>query len=136
MLQTKSMSGTWKLVSLQFEDADTKQRRDMYGPKPQGYLILTEAGRMMALLTSNERTPAHDEAALFKSMMAYTGNYRLDNDKLVIQVDVAWHPGWIGSEQIRFFQLDGDLLSIASAVQSHPMFPGQTGRGVMVWQRV
>jgi hypothetical protein len=32
--------GTWRLISIQFELADTGERFDLYGPHPLGFLIL------------------------------------------------------------------------------------------------
>lgn len=131
--------GTWQIVSVQVEFADTGERRDMYGPNPSGFLILTENGRLMAILTSaNRAAPTNDgeRAALFESMMAYSGKFRIEGeDKFITAVDLAWHPAWSGTEQTRFFKLDGDTLSITTAPQIHPLFPERVGRGVLVWQR-
>lgn len=49
--------GTWKLQSVQFEFADTGEAVDVYGSNPDGYLILTAEGRMVAILTSGDRRP-------------------------------------------------------------------------------
>lgn len=66
-------------------------------------------------------------------MIAYSGLCRVEGeDKLIIQVDTAWHPAWVGTEQRRFFRLDRDVLSIATAWQTHPSFPGRTARGVLM----
>jgi ABC-type Fe3+ transport system substrate-binding protein len=45
---------------------------------------------------------------------AYTGMYRLEGDKWLTKVDVAWNPEWVGTEQTRFFKLDGDRLHVTS----------------------
>jgi hypothetical protein len=130
--------GIWKLQLIQFEFADTGESVDVYGPNPSGYLILTEA-RMMAIVTRSDRMPPKEDAdgaALFKTMMAYTGTYRVEgDDKFITDVDLAWHPAWNGTQQARFFKVDGDALSITTAQQNHPMFPGRTGRGVITWKR-
>ena len=76
------------------------------------------------------------EAALFKSMMAYSGPFRIaGDDQFISEVEVSWHPGWIGTEQARTFTVDGDVLSITTAEVLHPMFPGRRGRGVLKWRR-
>ena len=93
----------------------------------------------MAILTRSDRAPPKEDAdgaALFKSMMAYTGNFRIEGkDKFITDVDLAWHPGWNGTEQTRFFKVEGDTLSITTAQQTHPMFPGRMGRGIITWIR-
>lgn len=130
--------GAWQLLSIQFELADTGECVDMYGPNPSGFLILTDGGRMIGIVTSADRVPpkdAADRTALFDSMMAYSGKYRVEGeDKFITVVDIAWHPAWNG-EQVRFFKLDGDILSITTARQTHPLFPGRMGRGVLRWRR-
>ena len=98
--------GVWKLLSIQVEFADTGERADVYGPKAVGYLILTESERMMVLVTAGDRTPPQsqgDAAALFDTMMTYTGPCRIEGDKFITNVDVAWHPSWTGTYQPRFF---------------------------------
>jgi hypothetical protein len=69
-------------------------------------------------------------------MMAYSGPFRIEGeDQFITKIEVSWHPGWVGTEQARTFVVDGDILSITTAETSHPMFPGQTGRGVLKWQK-
>ena len=134
-----ALVGSWKLRLAQVEMAETGQRSDLYGPKPIGRAILADNGYVMFIITAGGRpvpTTESDSAGLFKSMMAYTGRYRIeDGDKLITTVDVSWHPGWIGSEQVRFFKLDGDVRSIRSALGTHPNFPGREVYGVLEWQR-
>ena len=128
--------GTWKLVSFQYEDEGTNERRDAYDEHPSGYIIITPDGRIMTLLTASDRELDASAGALFDRMMAYSGRYRLEgNDRLVVDVDVAWYPTWVGTEQTRFFKLDGETLSIISAPVEHPAFPGRRIRGVIVWRR-
>lgn len=132
------MTGTWRLTSICFEFADTGERVDMYGANPLGFLVLTEDGRFIGLVTAANRALPQteaDSAALFRSMMAYTGEYRIDGDRFITNVDVAWHPAWNGTEQTRFFTLSGDTLSITTPQQTHPLFPDRVGRGVLGWRR-
>jgi len=48
-----------------------------------------------------------DRADLLKSMVAYTGMYRIEGDKWITKVDVSGNPAWVGTEQARFFRFDG-----------------------------
>ncbi len=129
--------GTWKLLSIQFANSATGERRDMYGPDPQGYIVMTPDNRMMTVITSGDRTAAggDSDGALFGSMMAYCGPFRIEGNVFITQVEVAWHPSWVGTEQGRTFSIEDDILSITSAEVAHPMFPGQPGRGIIRWQR-
>jgi hypothetical protein len=130
-----SLVGTWKLVSVKFELTDTGESIDMYGPEPLGYFILTAEGRLIVIETVRDRQPPQnddDNAALFKSMLAYSGHCRvLDDNRFVTDVDVAWHPAWMNTEQTRAFEIDDDLLSVSTVGMVHPNFPGRTGQAVV-----
>ena len=82
MEQDKSqLIGSWQLLSAQLEMADTKERFDLLGPSPVGRTIFTRNGRMATILTASGRTAAVDvpsTAALFGSMMAYSGTFRFE----------------------------------------------------------
>jgi hypothetical protein len=135
-----SLVGTWQLVSVKFELTDTGESMDMYGPEPLGYFILTAEGRLMVIETVRDRQPPQndaDNASLFKSMLAYSGHCRvLDDNRFVTNVDVAWHPAWMNTEQTRAFEIDGDLLSVSTVGMVHPNFPGRTGQAVVRWRRI
>jgi Lipocalin-like domain len=136
----ENLFGVWKLISLQFALNDTGEHRDMYGADPLGYIFITPDQRMMTIVTSRGRKPSDSEsgdADLFKSMMAYSGPFRIEGlDQFVTKVEVAWHPGWVGTDQARTFSIEDDILSITTAETLHPMFPGQKGRGIVKWQRI
>jgi hypothetical protein len=68
--------GTWKLVSVLYEDAQTKERTPVLGAHPRGIQIATPEGRWLALVTAEGRkVPQNDaeRAAALRSMIAYTG---------------------------------------------------------------
>ncbi len=85
------------------------------GNQPTGYVIFTPEGRLSFMLSAEMRKPAsnaEERSALLSSMIAYTGIYRLESDRWITQVDVAWNPEWVGTEQTRFFAIDGDVLTV------------------------
>jgi hypothetical protein len=61
--------------------------------------------------------------------------FRVERGRVVIKLDVTWHPGWEGSEQERSFALEGDRLTLATPVQSHPSMPGRRHRATFTWTR-
>jgi Lipocalin-like domain len=129
--------GNWKLISLYTEDAQSKQRVNPYGELPKGHAVIT-ADRLFALVAADRRKPpqtSDEEAAAFRSMIAYTGKYRVENDKFITTVDLAWNEAWVGTEQVRFFRVDGDKLSIITAPMPNPNKPDGTMIGTVVWER-
>jgi hypothetical protein len=131
--------GTWKLIACDIEHQDSGAREPYFGAAPpSGYLILTPEGRMMALLVSGGRGPGQTDekqAALFRTMIAYTGCYRLESDQLITTVDVSWNEEWTGTEQARFYTLDGDRLHIMTAWMPNPIHPERIVRGILSWKR-
>jgi len=135
----QQLLGVWKLESHHLESR-TGERKNIFGEKPNGYLIFTPQKRMMALHTAEQRKkPDTDEDCIgaFRSMAAYSGIYRVEGDKWNTKVDVAWNETWIGSDQIRFFKLEGDTLTVITMWLPNPHEPGNPEtRGVLVWSRV
>jgi hypothetical protein len=126
--------GTWKLVSFQFESEGTDERFDAYDEHPQGFAIFTET-RVLFLLTAGDRFPTDPAGELFERMYAYSGRYQMQADRIITTVDIAWHPSWIGTEQTRYFEHDGDALSLTSDFIDFPKFPGRRVRGTAIWRR-
>lgn len=67
-----------------------------------------------------------ERAALHKSMLAYSGKYRIEGDDFVTVVEVSWNEEWNGTEQRRHFRIEGDKLFIESAPAPSIVFPGKT----------
>jgi hypothetical protein len=120
--------GNWRLVSWVQEFQDGGEPRPEYGKYPIGYIIFTPEGRMMALIEGEGRKgPSNDQerAALLRSMIAYSGKYSLDGDKWTTRVDAAWHPDRRGSDQVRYFKVEGDKLTVTTPFMPSPNFGGR-----------
>lgn len=109
------LHGVWKLVSYEAEIRATGQKEPVLGQDPTGYVIFTPEGRVFLVLTGEGRKAAktvQERADLLSSLVAYTGTYRLEADKWIASVEVAWNPEWVGTEQTRFFGVDGERLQV------------------------
>lgn len=134
-MSESELIGLWTLVEAKREYVDTSEVVDLYGPDPAGYLLLAPGGRMMALITASARSASGDAAGLFGELMAYSGTYRVEGNRWVTDVDVAWHPDWIGTQQEREFRIVDGELHIRAMAQEHPSRPGRVGRGLLRWRR-
>lgn len=135
---TDKLAGTWTLVSFVMVDEDTGAREALYGTHPNGRLILDADGRMMAIVTAEDRKAPHDDgerADAFKSMLAYSGVYEVDGDHFTTAVEVAWNEAWVGTKQRRAFRLQGDKLTIVSVPQPAVNFGNRMMHGELVWSR-
>jgi hypothetical protein len=136
---TSRIVGTWKLVSVMYEDAITKEKTPVLGAHPRGYQIATAKGRWLALVTGEGRpVPKTDEerAQALRTMISYTGRYRVEDGKVITKVEAAWNEAWVGGEQIRFIRFEGDdLLHIESPPMPHPNVNNKTVKVIVSWQR-
>ena len=132
----EALVGNWKLVSWQVVTGPEAQ--DLFGAHPKGYLILTREGRAVALTTAEDRKGGEgnaERAALHKSMLAYTGRYRIEGSDFITTVDVSWNESWNGSEQRRHYRVEGDKLFIDSEPAPSITSPGKTDFRRLVWER-
>jgi Lipocalin-like domain len=134
--------GTWKLKSYVREVAATGERYNERGEHPNGYLSYAPDGRMYAIITWENRVtpqdvvPTNDERIkLFSTMISYAGTYTFDAEKVVHHVDISWNQNWTGTDQVRFYKLDGDTLTITSALAKN-FTDGREGRSILVWERL
>jgi hypothetical protein len=136
--EDKLIVGVWKLVSVMYEDQETKTKTPIMGDHPRGYQIATPDGRWLAISTPADRkVPATDDerAQAFRTMIAYSGQYRVEGNRITTKVDVAWNESWVGGEQIRIIRFEDDKLFIESPPMPHPNMYGKTVRVIVVWQR-
>jgi hypothetical protein len=118
--------GIWKLVSYEVEVQATGEKIPVMGQNPTGYVIFTPEGRVAFVLTGEGRKAAkttEDRAELLNTLVAYTGMYRVEGDKWITKVEVAWNPEWVGTEQTRSFTVDGDRLQVVTPWRIMPNWP-------------
>jgi hypothetical protein len=142
MPDTAALLGTWKMISWKREIIATGEKVDALGPDPVGYINYGPDGRFYALVVSKDRPrpaalpPSEGEKLkLFSSMLAYAGTYSVDDEKAVHHVDASWNQAWTGTEQVRFYKLEGDRLTISGAPATDP-HTGQEGIHRIEFQRV
>jgi hypothetical protein len=134
----KQIVGLWTLVSVVYEDQATKERTPVLGEKPRGRQIATADGRWLALVTAEGRpVPKTDEqrAQALRTMISYSGRYRVENGRVITKVEIAWNEAWVGGEQIRFIRFEGDRLFIESPPMPHPNVNNKVVKVIVIWDR-
>jgi hypothetical protein len=115
MADEGSVVGTWRLASYEVEVQATGQKLPVMGQHPTGYTTFMPDGRVFFVLTAEGRKPAktdQERGELLSTLVAYTGTYRVEGDKWITKVEVAWNPEWVGTEQVRPFKLEADQLQV------------------------
>jgi hypothetical protein len=144
MLQAQSGSdrssivGSWRVRSYELEFQDGGDRRFPLGARPNGHLVFGGDGRMMAYLEADGRkAPRNDEerAAAYRTLIAYTGKYRVEGHKWITKVDGSWNVEWVGTDQERSFTLDGDRLTVVAQWNRNALYEGRMTRGRLTFER-
>jgi hypothetical protein len=138
-----TLAGTWKLIN--FEGTDPAGRiHHPLGDRVIGQMQLDTSGRFTIQLMDAGRpsltyndpyyAPDNQIRMAFLGYTGYYGTYLVDKNKrlLILQVEGASLPNWIGKEQIRGFHLNGDSLYLS---RSTTRVNGINMRQVSFWLR-
>ena len=135
----KQLIGTWKLVS-QFTKFDGGDTVEPFGPNAKGRLVLTSDGHWISILTAANRRPANtndEKVALLDSMLAYSGKYTVEGDRITTRVDMSSNEIYSGSNQnqTRFFTIDGNKLILRTPEIVSAIRVGQKAIGTITFER-
>ncbi|WP_327142180.1 lipocalin-like domain-containing protein [Nocardia sp. NBC_01327] len=109
MPRPEELVGAWRLESFHDTDAAGGPITGPLGADPDGFLLYTACGHLAVgmMRTAPGAGPA--------DYMGYGGRWRLDNGVLHHLILVCSRPDWVGVDQIRVAELDGDLLTIRTS---------------------
>lgn len=133
--------GTWKLKSFVREVAGTGERYNQMGDHPDGYISYAADGRMLVFFVSDEQPrpraePTDEERIrLHKAMLAYGGTYKISPGKVVNHIDIEWDGRRLGTDQVRFYAVEGDKLVIKTEPNKSPI-DGREGVGILTFERI
>jgi hypothetical protein len=133
----QQLAGSWRLNSwtIQIIGGDATEP---FGPNPKGRAVFTPDEYVaFVIVAANRKSPANDadSAALLKTLMAYTGKFTIDGDKFTTKVDISWNELFTGQDQVRFFKLEDDRLTIRTPEQISAVYPGKRVVGTLTWER-
>jgi hypothetical protein len=139
-----SVIGIWKLISIQTQ-ADDGTLTYPFGKDVDGLAMIDARGYFSAQVMDMKRpsfksadprggTPGEVKKA-FENYIGYYGTFDLDETKgvIIFHVRGAWLPNWVDSDQIRYYTLNGNRMSISTAPV---LFDGKNTVGKLIWERV
>jgi hypothetical protein len=127
--------GTWQVTSFTMLTLGTNEISRPFGESPKGYLQYSPGKHMVVFLQAGSpKQPANaaytdtDRAEIHRSIFgAYAGTYTVEGGKVVHHVIASWRPEWIGGDQVRYFEITGNKLTIKTA----PVKSTRTGEDIV-----
>ncbi len=136
----KKLLGTWKLISVSHIQLPSGIESDDYGSHPIGYLNYSSDGHVMLMMIKDNRQKPKEQnispleaEALIKSMTSYAGTYQVKDDKIIHNIEVSWNESWTGTEQVRYYKLEGNRLILTMAPFNDPVYGKISVR--LVWEK-
>jgi len=128
--------GSWELVNYELIAADGSRRPGAYD---RGQISYDASGRMSAHLMNSankaEQTPQTDDAraAAYRRYLGYYGPFVVDEAKGIVThiVDGSSNPSWVGSRQVRYYELSADNAQLTLSLRDAA---GRTTQS-LVWKR-
>jgi Lipocalin-like domain len=140
IMDVNPLLGTWKLKSYVVTTA-ARGRSTPYGENPTGYLSYSADGRMQAIGAASGRIvpathtpPDYERVALHDTMFAYAGTYSVEAGRVIHHVDISWNEVWNGTDQVRFYEVNGNTLTLTSRAVDPTS--GTGALYVVVWEKV
>ena len=134
--------GSWRLVSCEFRGADGHIRYP-YGRDLAGYILYGEDGYMSVSIMGADRPrfaaddlrggTTEEKVAAADSYVSYSGTYEIRGDRVIHHIEVSFFPNWVGGDQERIFELDGDDLSLSTPPL---LVNGVQQAAYLLWKRV
>jgi hypothetical protein len=135
-----SLVGAWKIVEYAQTEQDSGKVR-FVNDRPSGHLIYSSDGHMAAWVTRNNRpdsglVPSDAVRVEWqKAIIAgYSGRYTLKAGTVTHHIESAWNPAWVGTDQVRHYELTGDRLVIHTPAY-RTSFDGKMIVSRLVFQR-
>jgi len=125
----ESIQGRWKLLAAEDIRPDGSVARYPWGRHPVGAIVV-ERGWCYIQIMSSDVPAFHTsagvaigdqmKAALLSTYIAYEGPCTIDEaaGSVVLKVEAAWRPDYVGTEQKRFFRFDNGKLLFGPAQNS------------------
>ena len=124
----ESIQGRWKLLAAEDIRADASVARYPWGRNPVGSIVVERGWCYVQIMSSD--VPAFKsgdaaigdqmKAALLSTYIAYEGPCTIDDaaGSVVLKVEAAWRPDYVGTEQKRFYRFENGKLLFGPAQNS------------------
>lgn len=117
------LRGVWEMTSWTRHELASGKDVKLFGEHPGGYLVYTQGGHFIWTGFKDQRPKSvaveptdAERIALFKTMFAYNGTYKVEGGKIVDSVAGAWNENWVGTKfTIDKYEVSDKTLTMVSA---------------------
>ena len=124
----QSIQGRWKLTEAVDLRSDGTVARYPWGRSPVGAIVVDRGSCYVQIMSSDvpafapDKPPINEQmkAMLLSSYIAYAGPCTINEAEgsLMLKVEAAWRPDYVGTDQQRFFHFDRGKLIFGPAPES------------------
>jgi hypothetical protein len=136
-----ALAGTWKLKSLEVRTTANEVTYP-FGRDANGYLIMTPDRYWSVAIMSTNRPQfssgdvlggtTQEKVSAAEGYISYAGRYDIQGNKVVVHVEVSFFPNWVGRDQERFFEVEGNTLEL----RTFPLLvAGKQQSAHLIWER-
>lgn len=121
---SKKLIGTWKLIEFIGKTNDGKISNP-FGGNPIGYITFTDDGHMFTTITFSDRphfsskdrlkAAEREKILAYDTHISYCSKYRVENNKILLDVLASSVESWVGGTEERFFRFEDEKLILETA---------------------
>ncbi len=132
----QSVVGTYKLVS--YVTIIDGEIREALGRDPRGYLVLTPTWCFVLMTAENQKIgeSVAVKAALWDSIVSYSGPYRLEGNKILISNEASSNEIGNGINYSRNWEIKGHQLVMTMVPSPYSPDALKTGIARVKWERL
>ena len=139
MVSSRDFVGAWRLVSIDTRKEDGSLHRS---GKRTGYIIYSADGFMSVAFMKEGRPEfasgdirggtVEEKIEAFDGYISYSGRYEVKEGMVIHKIEVSLFPNWIGEKQERYYEFNGDRLTLSTPLQ---LVGGLQLSSHLVWER-
>jgi hypothetical protein len=138
LLRDEQLYGSWRVAGAKGVLVDADGNRTETEAAQEGVLIFTPNHRMIAFVLRPDRKPAKNDEErleLFKSMVTYSGKFRLEPGRYILDID--WSSTALNQDepQVRGYTIEGDTMKIEVALHKNIHDPTKQNANTLTLRR-
>ena len=123
----QGIEGRWKLLAAEDLRADGTVARYPWGRQPVGSIVVDRGSCYVQIMSGDVpafkgAAPVNEQmsAMLLSSYIAYSGPCTVNTTEgsVTLKVEAAWRPNYVGTEQKRFFTIEGNRMFFGPGANS------------------